>query len=117
MERLLNHIPSHLRNIIGRRTEYFKKRLDEWLMKEVPDQPKCGNYRIAARSNSINAQYVPGKRMRSQVVNLQEVSPLSNATIDSRSHGGNAHIHPHARTRMHTSNYRDKYSLGNRVRT
>ena len=41
VERLFNHIPSHLRNITGKTTEYFKKMLDEWLIKEVPDQPKC----------------------------------------------------------------------------
>ena len=64
VERLFNHIPSHLRNITGKTTEYFKKMLDEWLMKEVPDQPKCGNYKIAARSNSIIDQYSPGNRVR-----------------------------------------------------
>ena len=72
--------------------EYFKGKLDEWLMKEVPDQHKCRIYRIEARSNSVIDQYVPG---RSQVVNLKEVSPLSNATEDSRSHGKNEHTHSH----------------------
>ena len=114
IERLFNHIPSHLRNITERKMEYFKRKLDEWLMKEVLDQLKCRNYRIAARSNSIIDQYIPG---RSHVVNLKEVSPLSNATIDSRSQGRNAHTHSHTQTRMHTSNYGDKYSPGNRVRT
>ena len=77
VERLFNHIPSYLRNITGRKMECFKRKLDEWLMKEVPDQPKCRNYRIAVRRNSIIDQYVPG---RSHVVNLKEISPLSNAT-------------------------------------
>ena len=71
-------------------------------MKEVPDQPKCGNYRITARSNSIVDQYAPGKNMRSLALNLQEVSPLTNATIDSRSEGGNAHTHGHACTQATT---------------
>ena len=65
LERLFNHISSHLRNITGR-TKYFKKKLDEWLMREVPDQPKSGNYRIAAKSNSKIDQYSPGNRVRTQ---------------------------------------------------
>merc|ERR1711888_462816 len=40
MERLLNCIPGHIRNIKERPIEYFKKQLDEWL-KGIPDQPKC----------------------------------------------------------------------------
>ena len=55
MERLFNCIPENIRDITGRPTEYFKKQLDEWL-KEVPDQPKCGNYaeRAVGESNSID---------------------------------------------------------------
>jgi len=34
---------------------HLKKHLDEWLMREVPDQPKCDGYagKVAATSNSI----------------------------------------------------------------
>ena len=37
LEKLFIHIPSHLRNITGRKMECFKRKLDEWLMKEVSD--------------------------------------------------------------------------------
>ena len=63
--------------------ECFKRKLDEWLMKEVPEQPKGRNYRIAARSNSIIDPYVPG---RAYMLILKEASPLSNATEYSRFH-------------------------------
>ena len=65
VERLFNHMPRYLRDITGKTTEYFKRELDRWLMNEVPDQPKCGDYagRVAARSNSIIDQYLPGNRV------------------------------------------------------
>ena len=61
MERLFNCIPGHIRDIIERPTEYFKKQLDEWL-KGVPDQPKCGTYagRCEGTSNSITVQCTVG---------------------------------------------------------
>ena len=59
MEKLLNCISGHIRDITERPTEYFKKHLDEWL-KGVPDQPKCGAYAGMAvgESNSIDVQYI-----------------------------------------------------------
>ena len=62
VERLFNHMPRYLRDITGKTTEYFKRELDRWLINEVPDQPKCGDYagRVAARINSIIDQYLPG---------------------------------------------------------
>ena len=65
MERLFNCIPEHIRNITGSSTEYFKKKLDEWL-KGVPDQPKCGAYagRCVGRNNSIVVQRTMGNGWR-----------------------------------------------------
>ena len=60
-------VQSHkgLREITGVTVDTFKKHLDEWLMREVPDQPKCDGYagKVAATSNSIFHQYSPNKRV------------------------------------------------------
>ena len=66
MERLFNCMPAHLRDISGYTTEYFKKKLDEWLREEVPDQPKCGIYAgmSIGENNSIDVQYSASKRAR-----------------------------------------------------
>ena len=63
MERLFNCMPKHLREIKGVKVDTFKKHLDEWLMREVPDQPKCDGYaaRVAAANNSICHQYTYNK--------------------------------------------------------
>ena len=52
-------MPNKLREITGVTVDTFKKHLDEWLMKEVPDQPKCDGYagEVAASDNSIDIQY------------------------------------------------------------
>ena len=46
----------------------FKKHLDEWLWREVPDQPVCDGYAggVAATTNSIVDQYTPNNRVRGQ---------------------------------------------------
>ena len=64
-ERLFNCMPKHLREITGVTVDTFKKHLDEWLMREVPDQPKCDGYaaKVAATSNSICHQYTYNKRV------------------------------------------------------
>ena len=53
----IQKIHNHLRNMTGVKTESFKANLDKWL-REVPDQPKCGQYAkwVAARSNAIQDQ-------------------------------------------------------------
>ena len=43
MERLFNHLPAEIANLIGVTTETFKKHLDVWLMK-IPDQPEIDDY-------------------------------------------------------------------------
>ena len=47
-ERLFNCMPKDLREITGVTVDTFKKHLDKWLMEEVPDQPKCEGYTVAA---------------------------------------------------------------------
>ena len=46
-------MPKDLREITGVTIDTFKKDLDKWLMGEVPDQPRCEGYSVAAASNSI----------------------------------------------------------------
>ena len=65
-ERLYNCMPKELREITGVTVESFKKDLDKWLMEEVPDQPRCEGYPVAAASNSIVDQYSHYKRVRGQ---------------------------------------------------
>ena len=57
IQRISNCIFDSIRNLIGIKTDTFKRHLDKWL-KIVPDQPKCGGYseRVAAESNSIQYQ-------------------------------------------------------------
>ena len=59
-------MPKELREITGVTVDAFKKDLDKWLMKEVPDQPRCEGYPVAAASNSIVDQYSHYKRVRGQ---------------------------------------------------
>ena len=68
IEWLFNYMPSYLRDMKGVEVETFKRHLDEWLMRDVPDQPKCGGYAggVAARTNSIIHQYSPGNRVSNQ---------------------------------------------------
>ena len=67
-ERLFNCMPKHLREITGVTVDTFKKHLDEWLMRDVPDQPKCDGYAgsVAAKTNSIFHQYSPNKSESNQ---------------------------------------------------
>jgi len=39
-----------IKKITGVTVDTFKKHLDVWLMKEVPDQPKCDGYKAVATS-------------------------------------------------------------------
>ena len=68
IERLFNCMPSYLRDITGKSTEFFKGKLDDWLMREVPDEPKLCAYagRTSALSNSITDQYSPSNRERNR---------------------------------------------------
>ena len=59
-------MPKDLREITGVTVDTFKKHLDDWLMREVPDQPKCEGYKVAATSNSIFDQYSHYKRVSGQ---------------------------------------------------
>ena len=61
-------MPSCLRDIKGVTVDTFKIYLDEWLMSEVSDQPKCDGYAggVAATTNSIVDQYTPNNRVRGQ---------------------------------------------------
>ena len=65
IERLFNCMPKHLREITGVTVDTFKNHLDEWLMREVPDQPTCDGYavKVAAATNSICHQYTYNRRM------------------------------------------------------
>ena len=44
MMRLFNAIPGEIRDIKGKKTEYFKRELDRWL-NGVPDEPEIAEYR------------------------------------------------------------------------
>ena len=48
-------MPNYIRDIKGVTVDTFKKHLDEWLWREVPDQPKCNGYAggVVATTNSI----------------------------------------------------------------
>ena len=60
VQRLFNNIPGKLRNITGVTSDTFKRQLDEWLKKKVPDQPRGGGYSklVAAETNSVLHQAV-----------------------------------------------------------
>ena len=51
---LFNHLPSHISNITGVRTETFKYHLDKWLQ-TIPDTPRIDNYSamVEMQTNSI----------------------------------------------------------------
>jgi len=68
IERLFSCMPSYLRDITGKSTEFFKRKLDDWLMKVVSDEPKLSVYagRTSALSNSITDQYSPSNRERNR---------------------------------------------------
>ena len=61
-------MPIYLREIKGVTVHTFIKHLDEWLWREVPDQPKCDGYvgGVAATTNSIVDQYTSNNRVRGQ---------------------------------------------------
>ena len=54
MAMLFNHLPAHIANITGVRTETFKYHLDKWLQK-IPDTPRIDNYSamVEKQTNSI----------------------------------------------------------------
>ena len=45
-------MPSDLWDIAGTSSVFFKVKLDEWLMREVPDEPKLGVY--AGRTSELS---------------------------------------------------------------
>ena len=55
--RAFNCMPRELRDVMGVKTETFKKQLDKWL-RLIPDLPRGGGYAggVAANSNSIQVQ-------------------------------------------------------------
>ena len=54
MAMLFNHLPAHIANITGVRTETFKYHLDKWL-NTIPDTPRIDNYSaiVEKQTNSI----------------------------------------------------------------
>ena len=60
--RLFNAIPGKIRDITGKKTEYFKRELDRWL-NGVPDEPEIDEYRARTNSNSIVHQASQAKRV------------------------------------------------------
>ena len=54
MAMLFNHLPAHIANITGVKTETFKNHLDRWL-KTIPDTPRIDNYSasVEKQTNSI----------------------------------------------------------------
>ena len=54
IERLFNCMPNNLREITGVTVDTLKKHLDEWLMKNVPDQPKCDGYAGVVGASKIH---------------------------------------------------------------
>ena len=63
MMRLFNAIPGKIRDIKGKKTEYFKRELDRWL-NGVPDEPEIDEYRARTNSNSIVHQASQAERRR-----------------------------------------------------
>ena len=61
MMRLFNAIPGEIRDITGKKTEYFKRELARWL-NGVPDKSEIEEYRARTNSNSIVHQASQAKR-------------------------------------------------------